>query len=452
MVLPLEALEVEVRGISNRLLIESQSLRFNVFLAAGKVPLRKPLPADVITGSLTDAVSLVSGGETKEREVEERPFFGDVSANGQIALYPALDGWVRAGVSSFELEGLRGPAAASGITLDGGAMDASLSVNLESGNMVTRLRAIFTDLSVAEPPDGPISRYLHLPAPLQSVVFALRNEDGEIKIPLGLTVEQGQVDGATIAAKAVEVLGTLIARALASVPMRAAGGVVDVAGGVAGLIPGSSLLPFWGSDEPKEETPISIEFSPGATALSPADLLSLDPLIARLRDGEPLAVTLRHELGEEDLARAEILANPSREECLELLAGLRRRREEILLERSVETARVRVAYGAGLVDRAEAVRREVSRLDRELGLIEQSLDGVYQRLRPGAERLASRRTREAAIAIGKDRIALIREHLLGEYPELGEGNRVKVLRPQGEPAAGKAVGEIVVEPIVQKAQ
>ena len=63
-----------------------------------------------------------------------------------------------------------------------------------------------TDLQVTEPPDGPIVRMLHVPAPLDVVLAALRDPEGSIAFPLPIVftkeeVEQGKIDrGAVIVA------------------------------------------------------------------------------------------------------------------------------------------------------------------------------------------------------------------------------------------------------------
>ncbi|MGQ9590520.1 MAG: hypothetical protein ACUVYA_09545, partial [Planctomycetota bacterium] len=397
-------------------------------------------------GELSIGKVLVSGIDLR---IEDRPLFGDLTASGQLAFFPALRGSVRLGLSAFELEGLRGSASASGIALDSGMLDARLELGFEDGSLDAFLRAVFTDLVVSEPPGGPIVRYLHLPAPLQTVVFALRNERGELDVPIGIRLERGKVTAGTAAEAAISTFGSLVTQALARAPLRAAGAVTDVVS-MGGILPWKSLLPFgWGAP-PAEPTPLPVSFEPGSAVPSGEEFAALEPVLERLRRGEPLGLTLRHEFSERDLERAARIANPPRALCLDILSGLRRRKKEILLAREILAARTRIAYGSGLEERAEEMRAEIARLDRELSYLEASFDRAYDLLRTGAERFADRRTREVALAIARERLDRIRDAVAAEFPNMRE--RLTAMRPQVEAAPDLELGRVVVVPQVQKAQ
>ena len=58
--------------------------------------------------------------------------------------------------------------------------------------MEARPHFVVTDLQVSEPPNGPIVRYLHLPAPLDVVLAAIRDQDGAITAPLNVKVRDAK--------------------------------------------------------------------------------------------------------------------------------------------------------------------------------------------------------------------------------------------------------------------
>ena len=67
----MNALELEVRDLSNLALYEDRPIRFNMTAGAGKVPL----------------------AEGKQREL-----FSEVAAAGTLSFYPAPHGWARSSV------------------------------------------------------------------------------------------------------------------------------------------------------------------------------------------------------------------------------------------------------------------------------------------------------------------------------------------------------------------
>jgi hypothetical protein len=94
----------------------------------------------------------------------------------------------------------------------------------------------------------------------------------------------------------------------------------------------------------------------------------------------------------------------------------------------------------------------VRALDRELAGTEDALDRVYDLLRPGAERQASRRTRAAAIDVGRQRLEQTRAALLatGGNAIPGLDGRIRVLNPQFNPAQGDAGGRVVIAVVSKK--
>lgn len=91
---------------------------------------------------------------------------------------------------------------------------------------------------------------------------------------------------------------------------------------------------------------------------------------------------------------------------------LRRRKQEVLVARARAAEETRAALASNRGDRADRATAHLAVLDRELGLTEQSLDKVLAILRPGAEKQAPRRTREACVSLGYLRMMEIRRLLL----------------------------------------
>jgi hypothetical protein len=440
MTVPLAGLDVDVRNITTRALLEPQEVRFNVLLNSGKVSLPKLLSRGAIDGVVSDTVDMVVGDRAKGLgEREDRKFFEEITASGKIALHPHMNGWVKAGVSALDLTNCKGPASTAGVTLDKGILDANIDLRFRGdGSMDTEARFTFTDLSLSEPPDGPIVRYLKLPAPLDAVLFILRDEDGAIEVPLSFHMGADGLSAGEAAKVAVKTLGTLIANAIASSPFRVAGAVVDMVA--------------LGGEEKKEgdEEPIILAFNPGDTFARSSELARLAPLLDRFRQEEGLSVTLRHELGGGDIPRTALRANPSRADCLDLASRLRRKKGEILRFREEVAEQARAAYAAGLKSQAAESSRRLLAINRELGFTERALDRILELLRPGAERQAVRRTREACVAIGRARLEAVHRALLESgIPRLGQ--RIRITRPRFTAVAGAGGGKVLVTPRTKKA-
>ena len=331
MPVPLTGLDVEVKRFTTRAFTESLPVNFSVLIESGEVPLTHKV------GGLMGFLS------SKAPEIEDRDFFEEISVNGKLQFHPRLEGWVKAGVSALELENLKGPASASGVTLDAGLLDAGAEVIFrEDGSMDTRAKVTLTDLSLSEPADGPISRILQLPAPLDSVVFLLRDEDGIIEIPIQFHLAADGVSGGNIAATALRTLTTLIANAVAASPFRVAGTV-------------TGLIPLGGEEEDPlaAKGGITLDFAPGDGLLTLDERAKVLPLVERMLEDPTQMLTLRQELGREDLVRVSGWANPSTEDCQELLSRLRTRRSEGLAAREDAAARAPGGVGHGAHERSQ---------------------------------------------------------------------------------------------------
>ena len=72
-----------------------------------------------------------------------------------------------------------------GAWLDGDIVDLEATARFApDGGLSLRTTTTLAHLDLSEPANGPIRSVLHLPAPLNAVLFALRDEEGAIRIPL----------------------------------------------------------------------------------------------------------------------------------------------------------------------------------------------------------------------------------------------------------------------------
>jgi hypothetical protein len=404
--IPLNALEFEVRDLSNLALYDAGAspIRFNVVAGAAKVP-------------------LAGKGE--------RELFSEVTANGSLALYPAPRGWAKTSVSGFELLALEGAANANKVKIGGGVFDGTVDLRFaDDGTLDTRSRLALTDLKLSEPADGPIQRGLQLPAPLDAVILVLQDPSGAITIPLHVPVKKGEVSTGAVVGSAAGAFLQIVGTAIASSPLKVAGGVTNLIGIGAQ------------KKEPGAQDGGSVAFAPADAQLSPDTQMKLAVMTERLRRESKLELTLKHELGQGDLGRAAILANPSADECFALAEQIRSRKQHLLDSRGAlaAEARARLASGGGTAAQASLARlRDV---DRELAAAEDALDRVYDLLRPGADRQADRRTRAAALQIAQARLDAVRAALLAAGIPNAE-QRVRVTHAQfNEPEQGQADGKV----------
>jgi uncharacterized protein DUF748 len=416
--LPLTGLSVEVSRFTTRMFTERVPLRINTYVEAGVVDLGEGF--------------------------EPAPLFQEATLAGQVSVYPDLGGWIDAGVSEFALRSLRGPAKASGVTISNGAMDSSLRVRLRGERgMTIDTKSTFRDLSVSEPSDGPIKRFLGISMPLESALFALRKSDGEIVLePPSIRMSASGISTAEIARVATTVIAKEITLAVARSPLRLTKGVADTAESLTGSIPlvGGATGSLFGGvsglfggdpDEPLPEIG-SLDYLPGDVNLLPGELPKLQEAIHRLRDDKQRVIVLVHEFTTADLERAMELANPSEEDCRELVTGLRQKKAELFRIRDEVTADARARLLTGQEEEAAASVARLRAIDAELGRTEVSLDQILELLQPGAERRRENRGRKAAMAIAEARLEQIVAILRGaDISKLEE--RLEVRRPRPRP-------------------
>ncbi len=433
-IVPLNQLDLEVRGLTSSALTEPVAIPFSLYLGAGAVPLPERSASRSFLGGLTSAAGALIGTNSEPTATQMRPLFGELALIGRIAPAPRPTGWARLDLDGFELAGLRGLARQSGVTIRDGVLDARVRVDLEAdGVLEVDTTSTFTHLSLSEPSNGPISRFLRLPAPLDTVLFTLRNQDGEQRIPLDFRVSDGGVSAGAIAGRATTALAGLITDAIASSPLRLTGGLTDIVGLGSDAVPADAGVPK-----------VVVTFEPGSVHLMPEAVRGLKQIARRLADDDELRVVLEHRLCAPDLQRSSILANPSVDDARDLAMHLGERRDEIARRRALLAVQVRSAFALGLVEEAERLRAQLLAAEIEFADVEEAIDHMLALLRPGAERRAERRTRAAALALGALRQVEVRDALIELGAPKGE-NRIEIRRARYEIAAEERGAVLVFE-------
>lgn len=440
--LPIEDVDLELRGFSSRMTEEPRTVQLRAVVTGGKIPLpERHEERSLLRGLAGATVGALTGGND-EYEIEQRPAFDEISIDGRVQLVPELRGWGKLGVVSMELVNFRGAARDAGVEIGDGVLDTTVRARVQSHTLSVNTSTQFAYLSISEPPGGPISRYLRLPAPLDSVLFVLRNQDGDVHVPLGVTMPEGDLSTQQVTSEAVKALGAIIADALKSSPMRLLGSVTDTVG-LGGLF-GDDAVDLSGESR-------AVVFAPGATSPDAEQLEGLRPLRRLMADDDQVAVVLQHEFGRADIERIATLANPSPQQVVALTRHLRQRKARLAEERAGLAATAASEYLVGTSASAQDASLRVRALDRETAELEDALDSLYELLRPGAERRADRRTRTAALEIARQRLAAVQQVLL-ESGLRAVHLRVDVRRPRyGDPELDGG-GRVTLTPKVRQKQ
>ena len=435
MVLPLNDFELEVRGLSSRLTSEPIPLSFTGFVGAGTIELAERHNAsNVVTGLLGSVGGAVLGADD-EFDMEQRPAFGGLDFSGRLTLYPLPTGWASLELYGLELPNFRGEVLAAGIDLGDGLLDLNVDLRFlgDRGTAVsTRTRAEY--LSLSEPPGGPISTYLKLPAPLDTVLFLLRDEDGIHTLPVDFRVTpEGGTEGLLSAVSTA--IGRLVGDAIASSPLRFVGGVLDLA--------------QFGEDKtkPLPSELYGVRFLPGSPEVETKRLLdSVQPILSLMRKDPAIKVDLTHVFTDADMDRFAEVTTPDAGACRDLVSRLRRERDELIGRRDRLAIELRTDYALGVQTNRAAKHGELADMDAELALLEESLDGMLEFLRPDGERRADRRIRAAALMVAEERLETVRLAIRDlAIQSIGERIRVRRARMSEKVEEG-AGGSVYVLP------
>ncbi len=382
MTIPVNSLDVEVRDLTTAALYEDRPIRFSAVAAADKVSLPKH-----------------SKGTPTTQEFEDRELFSQVTTSGSMSLYPVLHGYTKTSISGVELGAFKGEAGALGVDLSAGIFDADINTRFhDDGSLDLQSRFTATDLKLTEPANGPIQQHMGLSAPLDVVLPALTDPDGGITIPLNMTIEKGKVSSGAIVGAASGAVLSITTTAIASAPVKAVNGVTGIVG-------------FNLFGKPKGPTTVDIAFEPGDASLSPEQQAQIAALIKQLKDDQNTQVTLRSNLGGGDQSMTEGRANPTAADCLALATQLRNQRAELASQRAALAAHA-TAELASSASTSDATLQQLRQLDVQIAHADDAMDHLYNLLKPGASRQATRRTRAACLEIAEKRLKIVNDALL----------------------------------------
>lgn len=432
--------DAELRRFSTRAFTEPRPMSFSVAVRGGPVKLeRRVIKSSVLAGLLTAGAEALVGAN-QEHEYEQRAMLDELRANGQLQLFPTTIGRVNVSLTDLELAAFRGLAEQAGVNLTDGLYDARVNIEMKGYDGIDiRSNHVLTHLALDEPPDGPIYRYLRLPAPIQTVLFLLRNEDGQQRLPISLHVPADGVSKSTIIDLAVQNLVKLIGDAFGSAGARVLGGATG------GLLGGSSDVP---------DLVIEIPFANGSPL---PDATNLKPLTDAAIADETLSIVLTHEMGAGDQPRAHQLANPEAEVVQATIARLQRKRTELEAERTPLAADVVALYAAGKSQEALRTQQKLRAVDDHLGELYSALAEAITQIGNPSERSDLRRTRAAAMALGEARLDAVSQELANSCPQLIDsasedaGPRIERRPGRGLPIAGLPDGGRVVAVLRRRA-
>jgi hypothetical protein len=416
--LPIADLDLELRGASSRMLQEAIPIALRIDANGGEVELERRIERSSLLAGVVGSTAQMVALQGNRHEQELRPWFEQLSMQLDATLYPVFDGTFRVRLDTLEMPALRGLAAPSGVQIADGLLDLRVDGELRGtvGGVIRGL-PVFRFLSITEPPGGPISTYLRLPAPLDTVLFLLRNEDGQHRLPIRIALDDHRLDPATIRDSAVETVALLISEAVGSTPWRIVTAATDLLGlrkkvDLAGLAR-------------------TFAFEPGAATPTDAEL---DALVRLLHDQPDRRIVLRHHASTADLVLAEQRTNPSRTELLAQIDRLRAARSEVLAERAPLALDVAARLAAGRGTETWPLQAKLQDVDARLGRLETSLDMALAMLDENSPAARKRRAGEGLRDLGRARLLAVRDRLLVRLGP-SQADRVETRSPRPTPKA-----------------
>ena len=392
--LPIRELDAEIARFSTRMFTEPKALRFAAYLGVGN---------------------------------DGPKVFDEIAVTGRTSFFPKPKGWAQLALDGVELEEFAPWAELSGLTIEDGALDANVRMRLK-GSRGARVATslVFTDLDFDELEGGVVSQVLSLPMALETALVLLRNASGEHRFSVGLTLDEGGISTAEVVRAGVSAFTEVLASALASAPLRLLGTVV----------------PFDAEGE-RERLTWTIPFRPGVSEIEPSEHRLLDKAAARARSRRMGQLRLRHELTARDLTRVETLANPTEADLLDLIAGLRRQRQQLAAARPA-LAREARALHAVAADTATASADRLRAHDAERAAVEAALDHLLEVLRNDSPRHRDKRTKATARELADLRLHEVERALLARLP-LKSDERIEVRSPRFTVIPGDEGGRVVIE-------
>jgi hypothetical protein len=160
-------------------------------------------------------------------------------------------------------------------------------------------------------------------------------------------------------------------------------------------------------------------------------------------------LTIRHELGGGDVVIAYARANPPAADVAAMAQQLRQRKFALAAERAQLAGQARAQLASLPPPQAQQSLARLRAIDIESAEVERALDQLYDLMRPGADRQATRRTRAAALQMGTERLDAVATMLRpADLPNAKD--RVKTVGAQFSPSEADTGGTIVITPIVKK--
>lgn len=369
--IPVNQLDVDVKGLTSRALTEPKPIRFSAIVGGGKVPL--PMRAKSADPNAT----------------EERPIFSEASASGDFTLVPLPKGFVKLSMSGLELRALRGLTRQYKVDVTGGTFDVRCDVRMEGKDTFeAKLFPTFNEVRATEPPGGPIQSALNFSAPLDATIGILEAADGSITFPVVAPIEAGNIKYGPIINSVIASVGRVLGESVAGSLAKAA----------------KFLSGQTGSERLQGIEPVVVTFAPGETQLTPQQASPLQAVIDMMKKDANLKVTIEQTLGTNDVTLASQRANPPREDAGALAARYREQKAQLETSLKDEVAKVRVAVASQSEAQASAALTALRTTSSELAATDSNLDLLLELQRPGAERYSERRTKAAAIIVGNQRI------------------------------------------------
>jgi uncharacterized protein involved in outer membrane biogenesis len=454
-IIPFDNIDLALYNLTTRAFEQRRSIRYELNMALGRAPLLKRPELSKIPGynffaELVRGATEMTGFGERRLIVNERSVLEELTAKGRFTLFPSLSHFSIVEISAFELLSLAGPAIEQGVLINDGLLDAKLVINYQedqalSVNTLIKLESV----DINEGDSGPIREYLKLKFPTKLVVFALRDEEGVIKIPWSLDLPKGDLSSSNIQESLILLFGRLVGQATGKAIFRVLGTVTKLGqltlGQIPGLdkVPGLEFIPFLRPDAAEFKF-IYLDFEPAELSLDEAMSVRLEALAGRLKSQPELKVILIHELGMADYARLAQTTDPGAEDCRGLITRFRGQRDAFVAQRRAIKANIRSAHRGGLESKGRSLRTDLRRLDSKIAALNSRIARVCELLMPRARRGAERRRQKGARELGAMRLQYLFKRLralgvekprerirLGrvryEKPKLIGGGQVKIV-------------------------
>ncbi len=438
--LPIENVQVHAREVPLGRGAE-RPLRFVATARGGDVLLPERVTLGGAIGNFVRDWIRRFGGD--ERQLERRPLFEQLAIRGSLEVGEPVTGRLDLRLAKLEVAHLEPLIPSEGLEISDGLLDAEASLVFEPDDDL-ELDAVFElrHLTAEEPIGGPVMRFVGLPTPLDTAIFLLQDAERRIRIPIELQLDRG-TRPERLGLVVLRAVGQVVSRAIVRSPYRVVRTVERLGRSAVRVLSGGGL--YEPVDPALEAAPVP--FPPAAALPEPRALdAALAPLEARLAGGDPLVLTLRHEVGYEDLAAARRWANPSAHELAALIEALARCEAELAGRRATLRAAATEALRAGRDHELERLRRRLRGVTDALGRVRRARGDCLELYAPGAESAWAfeQRTRVALEGLAAARLEAVADALRARNLP-GAPGRIEVLPPlPTEPRDGR--GRVVVLP------